>query len=102
MELFYKLCIRIRFENPFAGVQMALASILLVSWLPILTLLILSGYNRQAILFALLPVVILFPWYRSAAALLAPVAIYLFQFIALASIIKGLTGGKTERKGREA
>lgn len=88
-------------ENPFTGVQIVLASILLFSWLPILVLLILSGYNRQAILFALLPTVILFPWYRNAAALLAPVAIYLFQFIVLRAVLKSLGGGKTVWKGRE-
>jgi len=81
--------------NPFAGVQMALASLLLVAWGPLLALLILSGYGRQSILFGLLPVVVLFPWYRSAGALLVPVAIYLFQFIAAAALIKGLRPAAT-------
>ena len=36
-----------------------------------------------------------------AAALLAPVAIYLFQFVALNSMFKTLTGRKSVWKGRE-
>ena len=81
-------------ENPFALLQVLLAYLLMLSWLPILIMLILDGYNRQAVLFAVLPAVILFPWYRSGYALLAPVAIYLFPFLAL-NTLRG-------RKGREA
>ena len=98
---FEKNSFRFLRENPFTGVQIVLASILLTSWLPILVLLVLSGFNRQAILFALLPTVILFPWYRSPFALLAPVAIYLFQFVALNSMFKTLSGRKSVWKGRE-
>jgi hypothetical protein len=88
-------------ENPFTAVQIALASLLLMLWLPILVLMVLSGYNRQAVLFGLLPTVVLFPWYRSATALLAPVAIYLFQFVALNALVKTLSGNKSVLNGRE-
>lgn len=88
-------------ENLFTGVQVILSSILLTSWLPVLALLLISGYHRQAMLFALLPSVVLFPWYRSPAALLAPAAIYLFQLVALNSMVKTLTGRKSVWKGRE-
>jgi chlorobactene glucosyltransferase len=88
-------------ENPFTGVQVALASILLTLWLPLLALLLLDGYNRQAALFGLLPAIILFPWYRNPYALLAPVAIYVFQFLALNALWKSMTGTKTLWKGRE-
>lgn len=98
---FEKNSFRFLQHNIFTGVQVVIASILLTSWLPILALLIRGGYTRQATLFALLPTVILFPWYRSAAALLAPVAIYLFQFVALNSMFKTLTGRKSVWKGRE-
>ncbi|MFN0101826.1 MAG: glycosyltransferase [Bryobacteraceae bacterium] len=98
---FEKNSFRFLRANPFTGVQIVLASVLLTSWLPILVLLILNGYGRQAILFGLLPTIILFPWYRSASALLAPVAIYLFQIVALNSMWKTLTGGKSVWKGRE-
>ena len=98
---FEKNSFRFLQQNPLTAVQVVLASVLLTSWLPILVLLLLNGYNRQAVLFAVVPPVILFPWYRSAAALLAPVAIYLFQFIALNSMFKTLTGKKSMWKGRE-
>ena len=98
---FEKNSFRFLRENIFTGVQVVIASILLTSWLPVLALLIWQGYTRQAVLFALVPSVVLFPWYRSAAALLAPVAIYLFQFVALNSMFKTLTGRKSVWKGRE-
>jgi cellulose synthase/poly-beta-1,6-N-acetylglucosamine synthase-like glycosyltransferase len=97
---FEKNSFRFLQENPFTGVQVVLASILLTSWLPVLALLILGGYPRQAVLFGLLPTVILFPWYRSAAALLAPVAIYVFQFVVLNAMWKTLSGQKSIWKGR--
>ena len=75
--------IRFSRANVLGGVQVVLAALLLASWLPMLALLIQSGYARQAVIFGLLPAVILFPWYRGPAALLAPVAIYLFLWRSL-------------------
>ncbi|MBL8236653.1 MAG: glycosyltransferase [Bryobacterales bacterium] len=98
---FEKNSFRFLQQNPMTAVQVVLASVLLTSWLPVLALLLLNGYNRHAMLFALVPSVILFPWYRSAAALLAPAAIYVFQFIALNSMVKTLLGKKSVWKGRE-
>jgi chlorobactene glucosyltransferase len=98
---FEKNSFRFLKENPLTGVQVVLSSILLTSWLPIVWLLAAQGLPRHAALFGVLPSIILFPWYRSAAALLAPAAIYLFQYIALSAMWKSLTGGKTLWKGRE-
>ena len=98
---FEKNSFRFLKENAFTGIQVVLASILLTSWLPVLILLLLNHLWRQAILFGLLPSVILFPWYRSASTLLAPVAIYLFQYVALNGMFKTLTGRKSIWKGRE-
>jgi hypothetical protein len=98
---FEKNSFRFLKENPFTGVQVVIASILLTSWLPVLILLLLNHLWRQAILFGLLPTVTLFPWYRSVAAAGAPIAIYLFQFIALNGMFKTLTGKKSLWKGRE-
>jgi chlorobactene glucosyltransferase len=97
---FEKNSFRFLRENPFTAVQVVLTSILLTSWLPVLALLVISGYTRQAILFALLPTVVLLPWYRGAAALLAPAAIYIFQYVALNAMWKTLGGRKSEWKGR--
>jgi glycosyltransferase involved in cell wall biosynthesis len=98
---FEKNSFRFLKQNPFTGVQVVIASILLTSWLPVLALLLLNHLWRQAILFALLPSLILFPWYRNLYAVTAPVAIYLFQCIALNSMFKTLTGAKSIWKGRE-
>lgn len=70
-------------RGPFSALQSALTGLLLLLWLPILALLLLGAYYRQAALFALLPTVVLFPWYRNAKALLAPAVIYLFPLLAL-------------------
>ncbi|MBM3785342.1 MAG: hypothetical protein FJW30_13330 [Acidobacteria bacterium] len=53
------------------------AALTFAAWLPLLALLTASGLYRQAALFAVLPTVLLFPWYRNALALYAPIAIYL-------------------------
>lgn len=98
---FEKNSFRFLQQNPMTGIQVVLASILLTSWLPVLALLLAEGHQRQAMLFALLPSLVLFPWYRSASALLAPAAIYVFQIVALNGMVKTLTGKKSVWKGRE-
>ena len=87
--------------NPFTGLQVVMASTLLASWLPVILWLVQDHLYRQAALFALIPSVILFPWYRSAATLLAPLAIYGFQAIAINGMITTLTGRKAIWKGRD-
>ncbi len=87
--------------NPFTGLQVVMASTLLASWLPVIVWLLNDHLYRQAALFAVVPSVVLFPWYRSAAALLAPVAIYGFQAIAINGMITTITGRKAIWKGRE-
>jgi len=87
--------------NPFTGLQVVMASTLLASWLPVILWLVQDQLYRQAALFAIIPSVILFPWYRSAATLLAPLAIYGFQAIAINGMITTLTGRKAIWKGRE-
>jgi len=86
--------------NPFTGLQVVMASTLLASWLPVVVWLLNDHLYRQAALFAVVPSVVLFPWYRSAAALLAPVAIYGFQAIAINGMITTITGRKAIWKGR--
>jgi len=72
--------VRMGKENPLGALQSVLTAILLAAWLPAVVLLGLAGNTRQALLFAALPIVTLFPWYRSVYALLAPMAIYLAPF----------------------
>lgn len=98
---FEKNSFRFLQQNPLTGIQVVLASILLTSWLPVMALLLLEGYKRHALLFAFVPSLVLFPWYRNASALLAPAAIYVFQIVALNGMVKTLTGRKSVWKGRE-
>jgi len=106
---FQKNSFRFLVINPWNGAQVIVASILLTSWLPIL-LLGLADYPKHS--FALLltptPVTILFlapllsllPWYRSLTVVFAPLAIYLFQLIALNGMLTTLTRRPTVWKSR--
>lgn len=84
--------------NPLTGVQVIAASILLTSWL---LAIVLAGDVRLASAVALAPILMLKPWYGSwREAALAPLGIYAFQLIALAGMLKTLTGAKSLWKGR--
>ncbi len=107
---FQKNSFRFLVINPWSGMQVIFASILLTSWLPVL-LLGLSDYPKLslAVLLAPTPVTILFlapllsllPWYRNALVLLAPFAIYLFQLIALNGMLTTVTRRPTVWKNRD-
>jgi cellulose synthase/poly-beta-1,6-N-acetylglucosamine synthase-like glycosyltransferase len=98
---FEKNSFRFLGANPLTGAQVILASVILTSWLPVLMLLAAAGHLPAAAAFALVPPVLLAPWYGSAArALGAPLAIYLFQFIALSAMVRTIAGVKTLWKGR--
>jgi hypothetical protein len=106
---FQKNSFRFLLVNPWSGVQVVLASILLTSWLPVL-LLGLADYPKlsPAMLLAPTPVTILFlapflsllAWYRGWTIVLAPIGIYLFQIIALNGMLATLTRRATVWKGR--
>ena len=94
---FEKNSFRFLRANPWTGGQVIAASVLLTSWLPAV---VLSPWPL-ALAVAIAPVVLLRPWYgRWLDAAAAPLAIYLFQCIALAAMVKSLTGGKSVWKGR--
>ncbi|MCU0226329.1 MAG: glycosyltransferase [Bryobacterales bacterium] len=87
--------------NPVSGVIVVAASIIFTTLLPLLGLLLLERQWLAAALFALSPGVTLLPWYRTPAALWrAPLAIYLFQLIALSGMAKTILRAKTNWKGR--
>ena len=74
--------------DAWCGVQVLLASILLASYLPIAAWMLSEGYGWPYITpFLLLPVILLGVWYAGLAVLLAPVAIYMFQLIALNALV---------------
>ena len=97
---FQKNSFRFLLVNPWSGLQVVLASILLTSYLPVLVWLIATRHYPSAAAFALLPTAALLPWYGSASALLAPAAIYVFQLIALNGMLSTVFGRKAVWKGR--
>ena len=98
---FQKNSFRFLLVNPWSGTQVMLTSILLTSYLPLLAWLTLDRAWAMAAGFALVPPIALLPWYgRFRTALLAPVAIYLFQLIALNAMVSTLFGVKANWKGR--
>jgi hypothetical protein len=106
---FQKNSFRFLLINPWSGVQVIVASILLTSWLPVL-LLGLTDYPNlsPAILLTPSPVTMLFlapllcllPWYRGWGVIVSPFAIYLFQLIALNGMLVTLLRRPTQWKNR--
>jgi len=87
--------------NPISGLQVIAASILLTSYLPVLAWLVVDKRWVAAGVFAVLPPIGLAPWYGEwSHALLAPLAIYLFQLIALNGMLTTLLRRRTDWKGR--
>jgi GT2 family glycosyltransferase len=58
------------------GLMLMATAGLAALWLPVALLLIASGWAPLAVLIALLPALLLFPWYRGPRAVLAPFAVY--------------------------
>lgn len=86
--------------NPRTGAWVVAASIVMTTWLPAAWGLWYSAHDAALAAFCFVPGLAWLPWYRSPRALLAPVAIYLFQAIALTGMVKALLGLKSEWKGR--
>lgn len=98
---FEKNSFRFLLVNPLSGAIVVTASIVLTSYLPVLASLLATGNWVAAAGFAVLPGLALWPWYGGARAIaLTPVAIYLFQAIALTAMCKTLARRKTNWKGR--
>ncbi len=87
--------------NPWTGFQVAVSSILLSLWLPVLVWLLIDRQWLMAVPFALMPSVMLRRWYGSITdSLLVPGAIYIYELIALAGMYVTSFGRPTEWKGR--
>jgi chlorobactene glucosyltransferase len=88
--------------NPGVGIQVIAASVLMTSYLPVLLWLIREGEFAGTLAFAVVPMLATFAWYRgSYGVLLAPVAIYVFQIIALHSMAAHFFGFGGMWKGRK-
>lgn len=86
--------------NPKTGVWVVASSIVMTTWLPVAAALWYAHADAALAGFLFAPALAWLPWYRSPRALLAPLAIYLFQAIALSGMFKALLGLKSEWKGR--
>ena len=98
---FQKNSFRFLLVNPWSGIQVVLASILLTSYVPVLAWLWTEQQWIGAAIFAILPGLVLWPWYGGLEALLlAPFAVYCFQLIALNGMATTIFGRKAIWKGR--
>ena len=88
--------------NKRTGLRVVAASIVMTSWLPVLVWLILLDMPLAAVLFGLVPMFAWLPWYGGLRrACMAPLAIYLFQAIAISAMVKTIFGISSEWKGRK-
>jgi cellulose synthase/poly-beta-1,6-N-acetylglucosamine synthase-like glycosyltransferase len=98
---FRKNAFRFLVIKPWTGFQVVCASIALSSVLPVLAYLLWEEQWWAAFSFALLPPYLLMPWYgRLRSALCALPGIYVFQCIAIDSLLATTMGRKTLWKGR--
>lgn len=98
---FQKNSFRFLRVNPRTGILVIASSIVMTSWLPMLAALLWQEHWGPAAVLALIPAVAWRPWYRSwLQALGAPIAIYIFQAIALSGMCAAIFGLTTRWKGR--
>ena len=86
--------------NPWIGVTILFTCLSLSLWLPVLAWLALNEQWFAASIFASLPSILMWRWYDSPRALLAPVAIYGLLPIVLNACLALLTGRRLRWKGR--
>ncbi len=99
---FEKNSFRFLGANPLTGLQVVLASILITSYLPVIVWLAAESHTAAALAYAVMPLVLLVPWYSNPAHVLtAPIAIYVFQGIVISAMIRNLAGIKTKWKDRD-
>lgn len=98
---FDRTSFRLLQANPRAALPVAAASLVMISWLPVLLLLLRLHIWAAAVPFFFVPALAWRRWYGSRRyALLAPFAICVFQAIAISAMAKGILGGTTDWKGR--
>lgn len=98
---FQKNSFRFLRVNPKTLLLVVTSSIVMTSWLPVLAALLWQQHWGLAAFFFFVPTLAWRPWYRSwFQALAAPLAIYVFQAIALCGMAAALFGLSTHWKGR--
>ncbi|MBX9604044.1 MAG: glycosyltransferase [Bryobacteraceae bacterium] len=88
-------------DPPAKGVQRGIAALLMAAHPVIAYLLIRESPDLLGIAFAALPLALLLPWYRGAAVLLAPLAIYFYLISAVNGLIATSLGTSIRWKGRK-
>lgn len=91
---------RFMLVSPLMGITIILAAVSMALWLPVLAWLVIDQEWWAAGAFGLLPIALLWSWYRGLRALLAPVAIYAMLSMVVSGLIAALTGRPVEWKGR--
>ena len=92
---------RFMLVNPMIGVTIILAALLTALWLPVLAWLVVDQQWIAAAVFALVPTLVMRPWYPSwGKALLAPVAVYWILPSLLGGLISAVFGWSIRWKGR--
>ena len=98
---FEKNSFRFLLINRWCGAQVVCSSILLTSYAPLMGWLIWNERWGLAVLFGIVPAVLLRSWYGSIGrSLFSPVAIYVFQCIAISAMFSSLHGRGVLWKGR--
>jgi hypothetical protein len=83
------------------GFWVMTGSLVMTSWLPVLLFQLYVQTWAAAAVVAILPAVLLYPWYGSVGrALLAPFGIYAFLLIALNALFRTTFGIPMQWKGR--
>lgn len=83
------------------GILLLLTAAVTALWLPLALLLALTGYWPLAVGIALLPVILLLPWYGIPRAALAPFAVYAILPILANAFLGVVTTTHVEWKGRQ-
>jgi chlorobactene glucosyltransferase len=99
---FEKNSFRFLRAHPRTAYRVVAATVINLSWLPVLALLLHERQLTAAAVLFLTPAFAWRGWYGSfRSALLAPIAIYGFQSIALSAMLKHFLGMTTDWKGRK-
>jgi 4,4'-diaponeurosporenoate glycosyltransferase len=93
--------IRLQMASPLRAVSPLLTALAGVAWGPVLVWLVLEQNLVAAAGLALLPIALLWPWYRGPRAILGPFAFYLVLPFLLRAMLTGLTGRAVLWKGRK-
>jgi glycosyltransferase involved in cell wall biosynthesis len=82
------------------GARIVLAGLSFALWIPALVWLLLARQWIAAAAFAILPMLLLVPWYGAGRCPLAPLGILRMVPLLFRSMVSALAGGKIEWKGR--